>query len=137
MTRGLHRHYAGFLHSRRELLRRESPTVKALLYAYRAALTGIHVLRTGTILAHLPTLLESYPQAGVQELILRKREGDEKGALHAGEAASHAAALDRLDGAMQTARDGSTLPEAVTADSKTYRRINDYLLRIRSHDERS
>ena len=81
VTRGLHRHYSGFLQSRRGLLARESPTVKVLLYAYRSALTGIHVLHTGDVIAHLPTLLEGYPQPGVAELILRKREGDEKGAL--------------------------------------------------------
>ncbi len=135
LTRSLYRHYAGFFHSRRQLLEGPAPTVKVLLYAYRAVLTGVHVLRTGELIAHLPTLLEAYPQAGVPELIQRKRTGAEKGVLDNGEAASHTAALDRLEAALSEAAAQSALPPPITSTTPTYRRINDYLIRIRRHDD--
>lgn len=132
VTRRAHHHYAGFLHSRRRLIEGESPTVKVLLYAYRAGLTGVHALRTGEVCAHLPALLESYPQDGVLELIERKRNGQEKGALEPGEADHHRSALDALEARLERAHDASPLPEAITPESPLHSTLNDFLIRIRT-----
>jgi predicted nucleotidyltransferase len=127
VTKQLHRHYAGFFASRRVVLAREGATVKHLLYAYRAALTGIVALRTGHIDAHLPSLLAERPAAGVLELIDRKRAGAEKGALAPGEASSHAAALATLARELDQARAASALPEAPLHHAA----LDDFLIRVR------
>jgi predicted nucleotidyltransferase len=127
----LHRHYRGFLASRRALLVTPGATVKHLLYAYRAALSGIHVLRTGRIEANLPTLLDAamaqnVPTEELRELIARKRSGAEKGALAAGEAARHLATLDGLAAQLDAARTTSPLP----ADIDVRDPFDDFLVRI-------
>ncbi len=127
ITRRLHRHYAGFFASRCALLRSPEATVKHLLYAYRAVLSGIVVLRTGRIEAHLPNLLQEHPVPGVAELIARKRSGAEKGPLGPGEAVRHATQLQALEAELDLARDQSTLPEVI----EDLRPLDDYLIRVR------
>ncbi len=52
-------HYIGFAATEWKLLLKESPRrVKPLLYVYRVLLTGIHLMRTGTIEANLLALNE-------------------------------------------------------------------------------
>lgn len=137
INRGLYRHYAGFLASRRRLLEGEHASVKVMLYAYRAALTGIHALSSGAIEAHLPSLLELHPQEGVRDLIAAKRQGHEKLPLREGEAARHVAALDRLERVMGEAHEASGLPEALWTEAAGYAALSDFLLRIRRADEAS
>ena len=116
IVRQLYFHYRGFLQNQRKQLAKGEPTVKALLYAYRVALTGIHVLRTGRIEAHLPTLVESHSEISTEQvgdLIRRKTEGKETGALTAVEAESLTATVDRLEAALDAAYEASDLPVAV------------------------
>jgi predicted nucleotidyltransferase len=112
ITRRLLRHYRGFAHGRRKLLEQPGATVKHLLYAYRVYLSGIHVLETGEIVAHLPSL--SQRLAPISELIARKRQGAEKQALDPGEAAEHRARLDTLEKELLRAAEASSLPEEPT-----------------------
>jgi len=50
-------HYRGFRHTRRKLSEKEPvKKAKALLYAYRGVLTGIHLVRTGEVRANLSEL---------------------------------------------------------------------------------
>lgn len=133
-SRRLHYHYRGFLGSRRQLLSRAHPTVKVLLYAYRAALTGLHVLQTGRVNANLPTLLAEYPQDDVEELIERKRSGAEKATLEPHEARQHEAALDRLEDQLDEWRERTALPESVDDDVRLRADLNDFLIRIRRPD---
>ena len=113
IIRHLYHHYRGFLKTQRGLLAKHEPTVKAMLYAYRVALTGIFVLRTGRIEAHLPTLLDALPQPGVGELVERKRGGAEKQPLRRGEAAAHSRRLDALELELAAAFEDSQLPDEV------------------------
>lgn len=129
VTRGLHRHYAGFLASRRKLLEGARPTVKVMLYAYRAALTGIHLLRSGEVDAHLPSLLGGMPQDGVPELIERKRDGAEKEPLGPGEVEAHTRVLDELDAELRLAAEQSSLPE--TVPPRAFEALGDFVLRLR------
>lgn len=50
-------HYRGFAATQWRLFERTGE-IKPLLYTFRALLTGVHLLRTGEVNAHLPTLLE-------------------------------------------------------------------------------
>jgi predicted nucleotidyltransferase len=51
-------HYRGFAATQWRLFERTGE-IKPLLYTFRALLTGVHLMRTGEVVAHLPTLLEA------------------------------------------------------------------------------
>ncbi|MFE4594522.1 nucleotidyltransferase domain-containing protein [Streptomyces laurentii] len=55
-------HYRGFARTQGRL-HEKTGELKPLLYTYRALLTGIHLMRTGEIQAHLPTLAAEVPEA--------------------------------------------------------------------------
>jgi predicted nucleotidyltransferase len=127
ITRRLVRHYRGFAQGRRRLLARPGATVKHLLYAYRVYLTGIHVLETGEIQAHLPTLNERFQRSRVAELIERKRSGSEKQELEPAEAGEHAAELDVLEHELGRAAERSRLPE----EPSTLEALDAFLVELR------
>jgi uncharacterized protein len=61
ITRHHYHHYRGFLETERKLLTKQEPKkLKAILYAYRVVLTGIHLLRTGKVEANLLRLADVY-----------------------------------------------------------------------------
>lgn len=62
LTRHHAHHYLGFARTQYELFRR-TDELKPLPYTIRVLLTGIHLMRTGKVQAHLPTLLECVPEA--------------------------------------------------------------------------
>ena len=111
VTRGCYRHYRGFLQTQRKLMAKE-PELKAktLLYAYRVVLTGIHLLETGEVQAHLPTLNERFALPFVPDLIARKASA-EFGTLTGVDAAFHREQLDAWEGRLEKAYEASTLPE--------------------------
>ncbi|MBW5482991.1 nucleotidyltransferase domain-containing protein [Streptomyces bambusae] len=101
-------HYRGFASTQWRLFEKTGE-LKPLLYAFRALLTGIHLMRTGAVQAHLPTLLREIPQAPayLAELIEAKTaaehapaEGPQRAALEADVQALHQA----LDEAQATTR---------------------------------
>lgn len=116
VARGCYHHYRGFLATQRKLMDKQ-PELKAktLLYAYRVVLTGIHVLRTGEIQPHLPTLNESFRLSFVPELIVRKQSA-EFGVLTGADVAAHRAELDRWEHELDTAYAASALPEETPFD---------------------
>jgi predicted nucleotidyltransferase len=115
LSRRCHGHYRGYLKG----MRREhakNRRIKSLLYAYRVALTGLHLLETGTVEAHLPTLLDAHGVSGPDEspladLILRKQRA-EKGVLDDAAAEAHDGALDALALRLDDALSASVLPIA-------------------------
>ena len=112
VSRRCARHYQGFFRGMcREHERSPSPRAKTLLYAYRVALTGIHLLRTGELVADLRTLA---PQLGYPDalgLIHLKVLGAEKGAVTPEVDAQHRAAWPALEADLQRALESSPLPE--------------------------
>lgn len=105
-------HYRGFYKSQRKQFEKDEPKkVKTLLYAYRTVLTGTHLMRTGEVVAHLPTLNEVFGLPFVPELIERKQSA-EFGTLTAVDLAFHLRELDRLEAELEAAHTASTLPEA-------------------------
>ncbi|MFC4149597.1 DNA polymerase beta superfamily protein [Micromonospora mangrovi] len=76
LTRHHGHHYRGFAATQRRLFD-TTGQLKPLLYTFRALLTGIHLLRTGQVQAHLPTLLAAEPApAYLPELIAAKRTAE-------------------------------------------------------------
>lgn len=118
-------HYLGFFKGmQRESLRQEVPRAKTLLYSYRVALTGIHLLRTGEVISDLPALAEAHRYPEVDELIEVKRAGKEKGTLSAAAAERFQQAWPRLEAGLREAHDSSPLPEAPANAAA----VNDWLV---------
>lgn len=112
VSRRFARHYMGFFRGMcREHERGAPPRAKSLLYAYRVALTGVHLLRTGELVADLRQLAPRYGYEGALSLIRLKVEGAEKGAVPPDIDAVHRDAWERLERDLQAALDQSPLPE--------------------------
>ena len=112
VTRGCYRHYRGFLQTQLRLLDKQAEVkAKTLLYAYRVVLTGVHLLETGEVQAHLPTLNERFGLGFIAELI-RKKASAEFGTLPGEDVAFHRAELARWEERLTAAAERSTLPEA-------------------------
>jgi uncharacterized protein len=127
VTRPTVRHYLGFARGRRQRLAEPDPTVKHLLYAYRVYLSGIHLMRTGRVVANVLVLNELVKLPEVQEMVARKRAGAEKMLLDAAELAHHEKVLERLEVALHEAHDESQLPEEPTTMSA----LNDWVVKLR------
>lgn len=112
LSRRFFRHYQGFFRGTcREHERAERPTAKGLLYAYRVALTGIHLLRTGELVADLRETAPQHGYEGAIELIAIKQAGIEHGAVTAEIDARHREAWARLASDLEEAHATSPLPE--------------------------
>jgi predicted nucleotidyltransferase len=122
ITRHHYHHYRGFLATQRKLLDRQQPKItKTVLYAYRVVLTGIHLLRTGAVEAHLPRLAQEYRRPFLSELIAQKRQ--EKGPASDLDWAFHGAQLRELEGQLEGAFQESTLP-----DERDRRAVSEFLV---------
>ena len=126
ISQKFYHHYRGFFGRTRQEWRAAQPrTVKGLLYAYRSALTGIHLLRTGECVGDVTRLAPIYDFDQVAGLVARKASGPEHGELTA--IAGFDDDLERLEALLETARSESTLPpESPNADS-----LNEFLIRVR------
>jgi predicted nucleotidyltransferase len=117
LTRHHAHHYLGFARTQYELFRR-TDELKPLLYTVRVLLTGIYLMRTGQLEAHLPTLSDAVPEAPgwVEDAVQHKANAEHAvngGLVPSGEVkADHA----RLVGLLEAERDRSALPEAPTAE---------------------
>jgi uncharacterized protein len=120
-------HYRGFLGTQLKQIAKPDATVKDLLYGYRVALSGIHFLRSGEIQAHLPSLLDDYPQPGVADLITHKKSGREKEPLDLSLQATHSQALAALEVGLAQAYKTSALPDTLTRQDH----LNDFVVRVR------
>jgi uncharacterized protein len=119
-------HYRGFYQSQRKQFEKDEPKkVKTLLYAYRTVLTGIHLMRTGEVVPHLPTLNDVFRLAFIPELIERKQSA-EFGSLTAVDLDLHRRELDRLEAELEAAHAVSTLPE-----SGPFAELDQFLVELR------
>jgi predicted nucleotidyltransferase len=110
VTRWCYNHYRGFLHTQRKLFEKEEvKRAKTLLYAYRVALSGVHLLETGEVQTHLPTLNERFALPFIPELIARKASA-EFGPLTAVDVNFHTEQLDVWEKRLNAAFEASTLP---------------------------
>jgi predicted nucleotidyltransferase len=121
------RHYQGFARGRRRRLAEPEPTVKHLLYAYRVLLTGIHLMRTGQVVANLGDLNEEFRIEAIAELVARKRAGAETMRLTERDLTRHIALLDRLEASLQHAHEASRLPDEAPSTPA----LDDFVIRLR------
>ncbi|MFG2758235.1 DNA polymerase beta superfamily protein [Streptomyces wuyuanensis] len=118
-------HYRGFAGTQWRLFEKTGE-LKPLLYTYRALLTGIHLMRSGEVVAHLPTLLgETAAPARLPELIAAKTEA-EHGAAPVDTEAVHAE-VEELHSVLDEARAGSSLPDEATVRDD----LHDFAVRTR------
>jgi len=131
--RNLHRgylsHYRGFSRALLKELDKGkaagAPRVKPLLYVFRTALTGLHLLRTGELDASLPRLLERYPAyAGVSELIAAKRAAE---GAPLDDDAPYRPLVERLWAELEASAAGSPLPDEPPAAAE----LSDWLADVR------
>jgi uncharacterized protein len=74
------RHYAGFFRGCQREHEREA-TAKTMLYSYRVALTGVHLLRSGLLEPNLTVLAPEFDYHDVADLVALKQAGREHGPL--------------------------------------------------------
>ena len=119
------RHYAGFFRGQiHQYQKEQSKKIKTLLYMFRVALTGVHLLREQRLLPDLKLLLELYPFPEVSELFELKEKAE---LAKVDDDEPYLALLPRLQQMLDEAHDASPLP-----DEPTYRKeLNRWLLRAR------
>jgi predicted nucleotidyltransferase len=120
-------HYRGFLLNQLRLIEKPESTVKETLYGYRVALTGIHLLRSGEVCAHLPSLLESYPEPEVAELIAEKQATREHAPLEATRRLRHLERLRQLQKELAQAHESSPLP----CSGGAFEELSEFVVRVR------
>ena len=136
ITRHHSHHYFGFAETQWNLFNKERPRrVKPLLYIYRVLLTGIHLMRTGVIEANLVTLNQSFRLPQIPDLVARKLAGPEQSTLPDHDLSFHESEYQRLRAELQSAHDGSHLPEL--PDEQTTQAMSDLLVRVRLQYENS
>ncbi|MGP4011594.1 nucleotidyltransferase domain-containing protein [Streptomyces sp. 4N124] len=119
-------HYRGFAVTQWRLFEKTGE-LKPLLYTFRVLLTGIHLMRSGEVRAHLPTLLTEIAEAPayVPELITAKAEQE-----HGAADVDHARVqgdIERLHGVLDEAQAASVLPDVPAV----YDALHDFVVRIR------
>ena len=120
-------HYRGFLLNQLRFIEKPESTVKETLYGYRVALTGIHLLRSGAMVAHLPSLLEEYHEPGVSDLIAEKRATREHAPLDEQRRQLHLARLRQLEQELQKAHQLSRLP----CSGGAFEELNQFVVSVR------
>ncbi len=128
MTRHVVHHYKGFFRTQEKLVLKDPlPTAKAVLYLFRVAMTALHLLRTGVVVANILELNEEFRLPFVNDLVARKIFGEEKGRLEAHEFANLMDAAKQLEAQFDQAAESSKLPNEVM----NYPALDEFLRRLR------
>ncbi|MFE2014914.1 DNA polymerase beta superfamily protein [Streptomyces sp. NPDC059491] len=128
LTRHHAHHYRGFAGTQWRLFQ-SSGELKPLLYTYRALLTGIHLMRSAEVQAHLPTLVGEVPEAPARlpGLVAAKADAEHGHAEVAVEDVR--AETEALHAVLDEAQAASRLPEA--ADG-AHDALHDLVVRARA-----
>ncbi|MFD2685865.1 DNA polymerase beta superfamily protein [Streptomyces phyllanthi] len=126
ITRHHAHHYRGFAATQVRLFRKTGE-LKPLLYTFRVLLTGIHLMRSGEVQPHLPTLVREVAEAPayLPDLVAAKAE-QEHGVADV-DPARVEADVERLHGVLDEEQALSALPGAPTA----YDALHDFVIRVR------
>ena len=128
VTRHHSHHYFGFAETQWKLFDKERPRrVKPLLYVFRVLLTGVHLMRTGTVEANLRMLNEEFKLSYLPALIERKLQGPEHSTLDDADVTFYHGEYERLRALLEEAYQTSALPEAPSARPA----LDDLLIRLR------
>jgi predicted nucleotidyltransferase len=122
-SRRFHHHYRGFFGRMREDWNKTATkTVKGLLYTYRSALTGIHLLRTGDCVGDVTALAARYSFDAVAALVERKGRSTEHGLM--ADSGEFEADLAQLEAMLEASWSESPLPE----ESPNAEALNEFLV---------
>ncbi|WMX47762.1 nucleotidyltransferase domain-containing protein [Streptomyces roseicoloratus] len=119
-------HYRGFAGTQWRLFEK-SGELKPLLYTYRALLTGIHLMRSGEIQAHLPTLAAEVPEAPARLDGLVAAKADAEHATADVAVVDVRVEVERLHGVLDAAQAGSGLP----GEAGAFAALEDFVVRTR------
>ncbi|WP_199441313.1 nucleotidyltransferase domain-containing protein [Umezawaea beigongshangensis] len=123
-------HYRGFATTQWRLFERTGE-LKPLLYTFRALLTGVHLMRTGRVLADLPELLDELDGPDHLPGLIEAKALGEHRSLDELSARPDTARLERdvehWHGVLARAREESALPEHPSTEDG----LNDLVLRLR------
>ncbi|MEW2523115.1 nucleotidyltransferase domain-containing protein [Actinacidiphila alni] len=127
LTRDHAHHYRGFARTQWRLYEKNGE-LKPLLYTFRVLLTGIHLMRTGEVQAHLPTLLGLTDDAPayLPDLIAQKTHA-EHGLAEDLDPGRLCADVDTLHATLDAAQSASPLPLRPTS----YDALHALLIRTR------
>ncbi|MFG2994429.1 DNA polymerase beta superfamily protein [Streptomyces sp. NPDC048257] len=121
-------HYRGFAGTQWRLFEKAAE-LKPLLYAFRALLTGIHLMRSAEVQAHLPTLLAEVPEAPPYlAALIEAKVAAEHGGYEGPAVGEVRKDFEALHAVLDAARDGSALPEQGSA----YDALDAFVVRRRS-----
>ncbi|MFD9135572.1 DNA polymerase beta superfamily protein [Streptomyces bottropensis] len=126
LTRHHAHHYRGFAITQWRLFEKTGE-LKPLLYTFRVLLTGIHLMRSGEVQAHLPTLVPETAEAPayLPDLVAAKA-AEEHGKADVDQERV-AADVERLQGVLEEEQALSALPENPAA----YDALHDFVVRVR------
>lgn len=112
ISRKFFNHYKGFFWGMcREYRKLETKTAKKMLYCYRVALTGAHLLKTGQLECNVTRLAPLYGHPLIDELVALKMNTAEKVSLSAELDDRYRAAWPDLGALLTTAMEESALPD--------------------------
>ena len=127
LSRRIHRHYLGFASSqRREADAKPLASAKRLLYVLRTALTGVHVMKSGEVVADLGLLLDDYGFGDARDLIAAKTSG-ERSELGEADSARWRARVGEAMALLESVRDSGPLPESAPNVTE----LDDWLVELR------
>ncbi|MDX2695960.1 nucleotidyltransferase domain-containing protein [Streptomyces ipomoeae] len=125
LTRHHAHHYRGFAVTQWRLFEKTGE-LKPLLYTFRVLLTGIHLMRSGEVQAHLPTLLPQVDApAYLPDLVAAKAAREHGKADVDRERVTED--VERLQGVLDEEQALSVLPENPSA----YDGLHDFVVRVR------
>ncbi|MEE1740971.1 nucleotidyltransferase domain-containing protein [Streptomyces sp. BE147] len=126
LTRNHAHHYRGFAGTQWRLFEKTGE-LKPLLYTFRALLTGIHLMRSGRVLAHLPTLLDQVAAPAYLPDLIAAKAGAEHGAAEELDTEAVERDVEGLHRVLDEARTRSLLADAVTE----FDALNELVVRAR------
>ncbi|UQI49272.1 nucleotidyltransferase domain-containing protein [Streptomyces sp. HU2014] len=130
LTRNHAHHYRGFAVTQWRLFEKQHG-LKPLLYTLRVLLTGIHLMRSGEVEAHLPTLLDHVTAPGyVRELIAAKAEAEQGPLRGLVDVVRVQEDVEALHAELAAAQEGSLLPESPSRE--THDALHDLVVRART-----
>jgi uncharacterized protein len=119
-------HYRGFANTQWRLFEKTGE-LKPLLYTFRALLTGIHLMRSGEVQAHLPTLLGEVDAPGHLPQLIAAKADAEHGPASGVDRERVRSDVEALHAVLEEARLASRLPDEPTA----YDALRDFVVRVR------
>ena len=129
MTRHVVHHYKGFFRTQEKLATKDhAPSVKAVLYLFRVAMTGLHLLRTAVVEPNILVLNEHFHLPFIPELVARKAAGAEKGMMAATEFEILLSEAKKLEAGLDAAAESSILPDEV----RNLAALDEFLVRLRT-----